>query len=83
VLVFLNESDAPQPDFTVTMDRASFYLLVSGAPGAMNYAVTPGFESMFKTFLAMLDTANPRFPIVTPKHTLPPIASSATLLLIK
>ena len=84
VLVYLPEPPAAV-DFVVTMaDKASFYNLVSGAPGALNYAVAPPAETAtFDAFLAMLDTANPRFPIVTPKHTLPPIPSPATVMQVK
>ncbi|MGL4483465.1 MAG: alkyl/aryl-sulfatase [Anaerovoracaceae bacterium] len=54
-------------DFAVNMDKESFYLLVSGGEGQMNYTVNPsGKKKDFDKFLRMLDKANPQFNIVTP-----------------
>lgn len=66
VLVYLGES-AQVPDFTVNMEKEHFYRLVSGARGDISYIVnTADKESAFTEFLSMLDTADPRFNIVTP-----------------
>lgn len=66
VLVYLGESEQT-PAFTVTMEQESFYRLVSGARGELSYTVSPAAqESVFSDFLSMLDTADPRFNLVTP-----------------
>lgn len=66
VLVYLGES-TEIPDFTVTMEEQDFYRLVSGAKGELTYTVSPaGQEAAFSNILSMLDTADPRFAIVTP-----------------
>lgn len=66
VLVYLDESTQAS-DFTVKMKKTDFYRLVSGARGELSYTVSPaGKEAEFSKILSMLDTADPRFAIVTP-----------------
>lgn len=66
VLAYLGDS-GQTPAFTVDMEQESFYRLVSGARGDMTYTVSPtAQETAFTDFLSMLDTADPRFAIVTP-----------------
>lgn len=66
VLVYLENSDASL-EFTIKMDQASFYHLVSGAKGDLNWTAAPVEKNVdFENFLSMLDTADNRFAIVTP-----------------
>lgn len=66
VLAYLGEN-GQTPTFTVTMEPESFYRLVSGAQGEITYTVSPAAQKpVFADFLSMLDTADPRFAIVTP-----------------
>lgn len=66
VLAYLGDTEE-QSEFTVQMEKDSFYKLVSGAKGDVKYTVSEeGKEEYFENFLSMLDTADSRFNIVTP-----------------
>lgn len=66
VLAYLGESNET-PQFTVNMEQEHFYRLVSGAKGEVLFTVNPtDKKDKFDKFLTMLDTADPRFNIVTP-----------------
>lgn len=60
-------ADAPAPgtaDLTLTMTKAQLLTAVSG--GGFEGITMKGDESLLQTFVDLLDTPDPQFPIVTP-----------------
>ncbi|MFI5720638.1 alkyl/aryl-sulfatase [Nocardia sp. NPDC051750] len=59
------ETPAPGPaDLTLTLTKAQLLKAVSG--GGFDGVTMKGDESLLQTFIGLLDTPDPRFPIVTP-----------------
>ena len=80
ILAFLNNS-TNEASYTATMDKTSFYNLVSGARGTLSYSVVPSSKTTdFENFLDMLDVPNNRFNIMTPVEEVIPEPSSSVIL---